>query len=171
MNKHKLIRRLGVDSSEFFDDTADTKKEKKRIRKERKKYGGCSSDEVYNLDITMAMWLYEHLHVYKEYGGKIVNLESRISLFEVPVLHGKKKSSEELYNAYKESGECMYNTDIEEKTLGECIDLMLEYLKKYITKTDADMNLESYAVNEVKKNECLKCALKILSETAPALWV
>lgn len=171
MNKHKLIRKLGVDPSKFFNDTADSKKEKKRIKKERKKYGGCSLDEVYNLDMTMTMWLYEHLHVYKKYGEKIVDLESRISLFEVPVLREKEKSAEELYNAYMESGDFMYDTEIEEKTLGECIDLMLEYLKRYITETDADMNFESYAVNEMKKNECLKCALHILAEIAPELWI
>lgn len=171
MNKHKLIRKLGVDPSLYFDDASDSKKEKKRIKKERKKYGGCSSDEVYNLNMTMAMWLYEHLHVYKKYGGEIVDLESRISLFDVPVLHEKKKSEEELYNAYKESGERMYDMKTEGKTLGECINLMLKYLKRYITKTDAGMSLESYAVNELKRDECLKCALSILSETASELWI
>ena len=49
-------------------------KEKKRRIKEKKKYGYALA-ETYSLDYTAAIWLYEHIKMLLEEGGKIVDFE------------------------------------------------------------------------------------------------
>lgn len=84
MNKHKQLKKLGTDPSVFFDDAVESKKSKKHIKKERKKYG-CSTHEVYNLDKTMPMWLYEHLILYKKCAIDFVDFGAANGLYNVPV--------------------------------------------------------------------------------------
>ena len=168
MNKHKQLKKLGIDPSVFFDD-AKKKKPEKYLRKEMKKYG-CTQREVYNFDMTMAMWLYEHLVMYRDYASGIIVLDEEGGLYEVPVAYEKDKTDEELYDGYTKRKEPVLETKREEKSLGECIDLMICYLKRYIANDDDDDSSE-FLFSEAKKIEYLKCALNIMAEVAPALWV
>lgn len=169
MNKHKQLKKLGTDPSVFFDD-AKKKKPKKYLRKEMKKYG-CTQREVYNFDMTMAMWLYEHLVMYKDYASGIIMLGEEAGLYEVPVAYEKGKTDEELYEGYVKRNEPVLETKREEKTLGECIDLMIRYLKCYIANDDDAEDSGEFLFSETKKIEYLKCALNIMAEVAPSLWV
>lgn len=168
MNEHKQLKKLGTDPSVFFDD-AKKKKPKKYLRKEMKKYG-CTQREVYNLDMTMAMWLYEHLVMYRDYASDIITLNEEGGLYEVPVVYEKDKTDEELYEGYTKRKEPVLKIKREEKSLGECVDLMICYLKHYIANDDDDDSSE-FLISEAKKIEYLKCALNIMAEVAPALWV
>lgn len=49
-------------------------KERKRRIKEKKKYGYALA-ETYSLEFTSAIWLYEHIKMLLEEGGKIIDLE------------------------------------------------------------------------------------------------
>lgn len=171
MNEHKQLKKLGTDPSVFFDDAVESKKSKKHIKKERKKYG-CSAHEVYNLNKTMPMWLYEHLILYKECAIDFVDFGAANGLYDVPVAYEKDKSSDELIKAYHENRESVLNIQREKKTLGECIDLMIDYLKFYIFEEDImHMTDNEIAVNDLKKFEYLKCAMNILAETIQTLWI
>ena len=169
MNKHRQIKKLGADASLYFDD-AKKKKPKKYLRKEMKKYG-CTQREVYNLDMTMAMWLYEHLVMYRDYASDIITLNEEGGLYDVPVAYEKDKADNELYEGYTKNKEPVLETKKEEKSLGECVDLMISYLKRYIAEDDDAECSSEFLVNESKKIEYLKCALNIMAEVAPALWV
>ncbi len=169
MNKHKQIKKLGADASLYFDD-AKKEKPKKYLKKEMKKYG-CTQREVYNFDMTMAMWLYEHLVIYRDYASGIIVLDEEGGLYEVLVAYEKDKTDEELYDGYTKRKEPALETKREEKPLGECVDLMIRYLKHYIANDDDAEGSSEFLISEAKKIEYLKCALNIMAEVAPALWV
>lgn len=69
--KRKYLDDLGVKNR--WDQINDERE--KRWKKQRKTYG-FDDRETWNLDSAFYEWLYERLMMYKEIGGKIVNLDS-----------------------------------------------------------------------------------------------
>ena len=69
--KRKYLDDLGV--KKRWDQINDERE--KRWKKQRETYG-FDDRETWNLDSAFYEWLYERLMMYKEIGGKIVNLDS-----------------------------------------------------------------------------------------------
>lgn len=124
INKHSLISWKG-DSFYFF--------------KQRRKYG-FDERECYNLDITTAYWLYEHLKML--YSKSKHTIDWGYNKEVIPILKG--------YDIDK-------NIPIwyeEEQDLQNIFLLMMRYLKEYLTydNYDSELTLQTEPVNE----GCLK---------------
>ena len=64
-----------LDNGCCMPNTLDTKcKGKKRLLKQRKKYR-FDERETWNMDYTSLVWLYEHIKMFLDIGGKIVDLD------------------------------------------------------------------------------------------------
>lgn len=120
---------------------------KKRIDKERKKYG-FGINEIWDLDYTTACWIYEHLSYYLDYCSDLLDEIS----FEINIL---KENDEELTLIKKEA------------SMDEAIKICLKYLKYYITEKDDDNN----QISVIKKHKYITAALHIYAEIAPSLWI
>ena len=75
MQQNKYLDKLRIPIEEYgvnFTDQNDKRKEK--WKKQRKKYG-FDERETWSLDQTFVEWIYSHLMMYLEIGGKIINLE------------------------------------------------------------------------------------------------
>lgn len=169
---HKYLNDLGVKSDEiciFNTENKDDNAERwQRFQEERKEHT-FDSRETWSMDYTSATWVYEHLKMYKDLAGKIVNLHRYH--FSVPVLYeipdiGKRYSNGFL-NAY-------YKEVVERKTLEEAIDLILEYLEYYILNQDYYTkeynNIYEKQIEVCKLSECLQCTFKIYAIILEWLW-
>ena len=92
--RNKYLEKLGISIYDYGTNCKpkDWKKEKRtsRWKKQRKKYG-FDDRETWNLDRLFVEWLYSHLMMYKEIGGKIVDLN-----FHKFDYKGKKKEITQL---------------------------------------------------------------------------
>ena len=87
MRHHKYLEELGYspDFHSIPDNTPFDKKyskKKKAVLKEQRKKYGFSDNEVWNMDMSAAMWLYEHLLVYR----KRTIADMNYYYFNIPVL-------------------------------------------------------------------------------------
>lgn len=182
MGKHFYLNQLWVDDHEYSlpDNVNISAKEEyrkpgriKRLNKQKRKYG-FSEEEVWNMDMTSAMWLYEHLMMYKETNN--VNLD--FYKFNVPVLyedkdHDKKVEERDKYNPTSIEYIPYMKTVTESHTEGECINLCIEYLKDYIYKSynpDYNLNTQDSIKEDCIINEELKCAFHIYAEIISYVW-
>lgn len=102
--RNKYLDELGLSIQDyginFCDSSKDTRKRK--WRRQRERYG-FDDREIWNLDRTMAEWLYSHLMMYKEIGLKHID---------------------GTYHKYEFKGKIY--------TLNEAVDFIIEAMKKYI---------------------------------------
>lgn len=163
-NKHKYLNDIGISSTDccIFNTRDEDYKSPRldRFLKQRTKYG-FDERETWSLDYTLATWLYSHLMMYKEIGGEIINLT--FYSFDVPVLYDLSENEK----VYTRNGNCykFQKEVIENHTEIECIDLACDYLKNYIVSTTSG-SLEK----AIRANECMTCAMKIVTEIIQALW-
>ena len=112
----------------------------------------------------MIGWLYSHLAMYLETGGKKANFE--FYKFDIPVLEDIPE--DELEYAYENSRypEAYQREVIRENvTQKECIEIAIGYMETYLKdEFSCDVGAEIRAI------ECVRCALKIIAEIFPALW-
>lgn len=91
--KNKKSKKLDINKSKYNKNLASVKKDggqicyphtkekekdkdkQRKYNKQRKKYG-FDERETWALEYTSLMWLYEHLQMYIDIGGKIVDFES-----------------------------------------------------------------------------------------------
>ena len=99
-----------------------TDKREKRWKKQRKKYG-FDERETWGLDEAFYEWLYERLKMYKEIGGRVVNLD---------------------YHRFEYEGK--------EYTQAELIDEMLKRLEVSFSEEYSDWKEDQYKyVHEIEK--------------------
>lgn len=160
---HKYLNDLGIESTTacIFNTFEKDKDRDKRFKKQRKKYG-FDERETWSLDYTLATWLYSHLMMYLEIGGKMVDLE--FNHFDIPLLEDLPNDKYEYFDDGKKhpkhyQKEVMY-TDV---TLKEAVQMAIKYLAKYITE-------QNEYEDERRAIECGQCALKIVGTILPALW-
>ena len=73
--KNKYLEELGLKKGEYGSDYSEiSHKQKKKFKKQRKKYG-FDERETWNINTILIEWLYSHLMMYTEKGGKVVDLE------------------------------------------------------------------------------------------------
>lgn len=91
MAKCEYIEELGLSQNEYDTDTfvAGSVEREAYYKQQKEKYG-FDSRECYALDLTLAVWLYSHLRLYKDDAEKIVALHETI----VPLKEGKKPLDE-----------------------------------------------------------------------------
>lgn len=160
---HKYLNKIGIDSENIclYNTEAVDFERGEKFKKQRKKHG-FDERETWDMAFTSATWLYEHLKMFKKVS--VVFLDGH--KFNIPVLHD---IPEDKLHEYIQQGctfPVRYTTEeIEVRTQGEAIDLMLEYLEKYILSVDK-FNTEI----ERKGFEALQCAFKIYAEVVGAMW-
>lgn len=167
---HKYLNDIGIksDATCVFNTTEIEKDENgnetsrmQRFREEREEYG-FDDRETWSLDWTMIGWMYSHLAMYLEIGGKMVDL--KYHKFDIPVLE-EIPGDEWVYenSGYPEA----YQREVirENVTQEECIKIAMNYMKTYL-EAEFSHNFEL----EFKAAECVRCALKIIAEIFPALW-
>lgn len=160
---HKYLNEIGIESNYcciFNTEEIDNGKQEYFI--EQRQIYGFDERETWSMDYTFATWLYEHLQAYKEFAKEIIDLE--FHKFLIPVLYDIPEDKLIYINEDKTmAGQYKYEI-IEEHTELEAIDIMIDYLKKYLTDTYIDWKKEQI------KTEYLQGAIGILKEVIPALW-
>ena len=158
----KYLNDIGIkDEETCIPNSADTSDERMpRFLEQREKYG-FDERETWSLDFTFSCWLYEHLRMFLDIGGKIVDLN--FYKFEISVL-------EELKNPVKnEKGfpERIFKKNKKkiEVTQEEAIRKCIEYLENYF-KLKQEIGIE----NAIKADAYLENAVEIFKVILPAMW-
>lgn len=115
--------------------------EKNAILKSRKKYG-YAAGETYSLDYTAAIWLYEHLRMLQEIGGRIVDYNWEHGAFT------------------EEEKKVFLELNISPKTDNEIFNYICEHIEKAF---EDDLSDEGYIENLTK-------AFKLWSVTFSRAW-
>lgn len=174
---HKYLNKLGVRDDDICtpgttDDDGGSER-MKMFRKEREEYG-FDSRETWALEFTAALWLYEHLKMYKKKAGKMINLsfhKFRISEIKVDpkVWETREFGDIEKYISVGEE---------KEMTQEEAIDLCCRYLKHYIKtekrqKKACKKHGNSIYVSSIQETIDAyesRQAFHIFAEISPAMW-
>lgn len=162
---HRYLNKLGIESDNDCIFNTERGRCKKRFKKERKKYG-FDTRETWSMDFTSATWLYEHLKVYKKVAGEIVDLTCH--KFNIPVLHDIPKD-----NLDEDISKRRYTIEVmQEHTQDESIDIMIEYLEKFLLKDRSigDYDFDKFNESERRAYESLQCAFKIYAEVICSMW-
>ena len=165
---HKYLNKLGIKSDEacVFNSENEIRffsGEKGRgevFAEERMKYG-FDQRETWALSFTLATWLYEHLQVYKEIGGQVVDLD--FHKFDIPVLYKIPNDCLEMEEGLNVAKQYLY-CETEKHTQLEAIDLMIKYLEKYLTGHSRSL------AEELIELEYFQGALAIYAKVSPAMW-
>ena len=162
---HKYLNEIGIESTDprIFNTDAIEEPEYQDEYNKEKSVHNFDCRETFEMDYTFATWLYEHLQAYKEFTKEVIDLE--FHKFLIPVLYDIPEDKLIYINEDKAiAGQYKYEI-IEEHTELEAIDIMIDYLKKYLIDTDSiDWKEEQI------KTEYLQGAIGILKEVIPALW-
>ncbi len=128
---HKFLNDIGVSDDDFCVPGTKYKKHSRKLRKkfkkERKKYG-FDSREVYSLDVTSSLWLYERLKMYLKCAKGNIDLD--FHTFQVREV----EIDPEIWNSntFDELNACIRLSEPREMTQKEAILLCIKYLKAYI---------------------------------------
>lgn len=162
---HYYLEQLGVDPDGYYlqEDPAVTKHHPE-MQEEINKYGfpACETWDLGNLSTA---WLYEHLRLFLDEGGEIVDLKDlNFHKVTIPRLVTSRdpnagKVIDGKYHHYYEEKET-------ECTLEEAIKICCLYLSSYLKYID-----DQEAINdELQLNECRQQAFKIYSIILPYMW-
>lgn len=174
---HKYLNQLGIKSNNecIFNPI---KRVKFREIKGLLEHGFFTWQEVSDLDVTSAMWLYEHVKVYKDMASKIVVLDDPEHMFEIPVL---SDVSVEYYKGNKQFPIVSQVENIEKHTQLEAINYIIEYLEYFLTdhiepdeyeKESWDNTFfEKLSLIELKQWECVRCAFRIYAMIIGSMWI
>lgn len=141
--------RIAYPNAPYFSDIVE---EKKEYYKYQRKAFGFDERETWGLDVTSAIWLYEHLMMYREVGGDVIDFS------------GELLSEEHRKNLFK--------LGYKINTLREGIDLILELLQQGINETYETITVISSGGEVIKpeKTDYLKDAFKIYGELIHCMW-
>lgn len=163
----------GGDVSTLTDERAD------RLNKQIEEYG-FDDRETWNLNFTSACWLYEHLMMFKEIGGEVVDLS--FYKFTVDTVELNRELTCELFEELRASdyGFSICDTVRKELTQEECIDTIIDYLKYYILVDEVDEDCsedelwnkpaEISILEEMVAVERVQAAIKIYADIMPSMW-
>lgn len=70
--RHKYLEEIKAEDAYTWDTKGDPREE--RWKKQRNIYG-FDDRETWNLNSTFYAWLYEHLRMYEDIGGEVINLD------------------------------------------------------------------------------------------------
>ena len=157
---HKYYDDLGCTEGNktclFNTDEQDSEERQAWFDEQRATYG-FDERETWALDFTASTWLHSHLMMFKEVGEKIVNFDYH--KFDIPVMVDNPD-----YDKHKPSS--LDNEPLievtENHTQSECIEIMIDYLERYIKDPHFD--------DEFKDSMYAQCAFKIFSVVFPAMW-
>ena len=173
----KYLNDVGVKSDEtcvpLTTDRDGDSERLNRFMEEREQYG-FDSRETWSLEYTAAMWLYEHLMMYKDYAGKIVDLGHHrfmVSKVEVPQEIWETKDLSRIDSLVTISPHV-------EMTQLEAINLCCEYLKDYIQteerqETATTLHKDSPHAGLIQETidiQKARQAFHIFAELFPAMW-
>lgn len=167
---HKYLEELGIKATDICIPNSENTEDSRmpRFLDQREKYG-FDERETWSLDYTFACWLYEHLKMYLDVN--CVDLE--FYKFDIPVVY-EIPDCELVYDVstHEETGYSKYpqrytKTITETHTQGDCINLCVEYLKKYLTE---DPDEEDLAKGEMIRHEYCDTAVEIFRIILPAMW-
>ena len=156
---HHYLNKIGVKSDETCVFNTEEKEKKKRAKyfaKIREKHG-FDDRETWNLNYTMATWIYEHLKLYLKLAGQIVDLT--YYKFEIPTVTRDENNKPQII--YKE------------KTEENAIKTACKYLKKYLqneNNTNFDEDIEITLDKDLMACHYYEAAMQIIGKIAPALW-
>ncbi len=161
---HKYLNDIGIKSNDCcVFNTEEIDNERQEYFIEQRQMYGFDERETWSMDYTFATWLYEHLQAYKEFANEVVDLE--FHKFLIPVLYDIPEDKLTYINEDKTIVSQYKYEIIEEHTELEAIDIMIDYLKKYLIDTFSD----DWKEDQIKI-EYLQGAIGILKEVIPALW-
>ena len=161
---HKYLNDLGIKSTNVCIFNSGDKGEsgwKRLFRLQRKKYG-FDERETKGMDFTLITWLYSHLKMFLEIGGKIADLEF-LKFSDVPVLIDIPEAERERDIGWAKH----YQKEVlaaSELSLKQCIDIAIKYMEQYLVSGEGEYEEERRGL------ECAQCALKIIAVIFPALW-
>jgi hypothetical protein len=168
---HKYIQDLlGENYNNNIIFSENTFKNKDKRNKEFKKQieiYGFSEVETWALDYTMDCLLYERLKMYMDTAPRIINMD--YWKFDIPVLYptGQKESIYDTKNHW-------YEPKIENHTYGECMNLMIDYLKDSIISSDYPYDdtadNEAYEQQGFEKSCCAWDIYSILRRGGVLWW-
>lgn len=171
---HKYLNDIGIESTDpciFNTDAIEEPKYQDDYNKEKSVHN-FDCRETFGMDYTSATWLYEHLQAYKEWAGKVVNLN--FHTFSIPILYDIPNNKLEYIK--KEDGTRtdivkVYMYDVYEKhTQLEAINRILSYLEYYFNKDKIMNYMEDEIKREQKQFEYLQGAFRIYAEIIPSMW-
>lgn len=167
----KFLDDLGVNPVNY----SNTKNDEEEI-----KTYGFSSKETWNLDITSAYWLYEHLMMFNKVndcdlsGGSFeVKIVDEDSIKNLDKMWKDFTSYEQLCNNKPPFCPCSFK--IANLNLQECIDTIIEYLKEYIVFFEKENSQIFYPKASVYiweriYGEKLSCAFGIYALIINCMW-
>lgn len=161
---HKYLNEIGIksDYSAIFN-TEEMDNERQEYFIKQRQIHSFDERETWSMDYTFATWLYEHLQAYKEFAQDIIDLE--FNTFLIPVLYDIPENKLIYVNESKTIVQQYMYEIVEEHTELEAIDIMIDYLKKYLTDTYSD----DWKEDQIKI-EYLQGTIGVLKEVIPALW-
>lgn len=159
---HYYLEQLGVDPDGYYlqEDPAVTKHHPE-MQEEINKYGfpACETWDLGNLSTA---WLYEHLKLFLEKGGEVVDLNFHKVTIPKLVASSSPNAGRIIGNKYYN----YYEEKEMECTLEEAIKTCSHYLSSYLKYID-----DPEAINEeMQLNECRQQAFKIYSIILPYMW-
>lgn len=139
---HKYLKELGIvdDMNIPNTDYKDTEGRNKRFKKQRKKFG-FDERETWEMDFTLACWVYEHFKWYVEYAP----IDTTFYMFDIEVVDNVEKNT----------------IKVEKATQEQAIEKVLEYIEKYFINSYEDENAAYFYY---------KCAFRIVAEIMPVMW-
>jgi hypothetical protein len=161
MYKHKYLEELNIHEKDYNSAIpgADLnnplfKPESRAYYKQQRQEYGFDALEVYDLDKTAALWLYEHIRLYMDLD--IVNFDR--AKVQIPVLY----ENEERENATAP----FFTSRKETHTQREAMLLCLDYLKKAESEPAPVLKTEE----DIKRHEYAMGAFRIFAEILPLMW-
>lgn len=160
MYKHKYLEELNIHPEDYNSaipgadlDNPLFKPESRAYYEQQRREYGFDALEVYDLDKTAALWLYEHIRLYMDLD--IVDFD-RVKV-QIPVLC----ENEERENAT----DPFFVSKKETHTQREAMLLCLDYLKKAESEPALALTEE-----EIKRHEYAMGAFRIFAEILPLMW-
>ena len=172
---HKYLNKLGIKSNScsIFNPV---RLFKFKELKQKRTHGFATWQEVGDLDTTSAMWLYEHIKVYRDTAMEIIDFDVDPSRYDIPVLYDLDEIEYHMGN--KLFPIAVTKEVIESHSQLEAIDYIIKYLEYYLTEPDFPsydlpleeaMNLVTYS--EAKQWASLRCAFKIYAVIIGSMWI
>lgn len=167
--RHKYLNDIGIKSTDTCVFSTTERESLKRasramrMKKQRKKYG-FDERETWELGYTLITWLYSHLMMYKDVS--ICDLEYH--KFDIPVLRDIPAEN----RPYVREGlaEKFQEEVTETHSEGEAIEIALEYMREFLKEEKDFFDFDKSYENDVRKQECAACALRIVAKIFPSLW-
>lgn len=177
---HKYLNKLGIKSNNcsIFNPVRLFSFEE---LKQKWTHGFSAWQEVGNLDTTSAMWLYEHIKVYRDTAMEIIDFDADPSRYDIPVLYDLDEI--EYHKGNKLFPIAVTKEVIESHSQLEAIDYIIKYLEYYLTEPDFPVNdnhgfdlpleeaMNLVAYSEAKQWASIRCAFKIYAVIIGSMWI